>query len=149
MIYAQERKLANVIVPEALTSAGTATGTVDLKDFDYCQLIWHIATATAVEVVPLTCKVEESDDLTNYSAIVPLTGGSATSTSVGFVIPPGHVTVEQLYAMNIDCRGRKRYLKTSLCPGTNQIEYVVAVLDRAKVMPDTTTEAGVALLVNA
>lgn len=148
MIYAQDRKLVNVIVPEALTSAGTATGTVDTKGFDYCQIIWHIATASDTTVEPLTCMVEESEDLTTYTAIVPLTGATTTSTSAGFAIPGSHVTVEQLYAMNIDCRGRKRYLKCSLCPGTNQIEYVLAVLDRADVMPDTIAEAGLAAWAN-
>ena len=144
MIYAQERKLVNVIVPAALTSAATATGTIDTLGFDYCQIVWHIATATDTTVEPLTCKVEESEDLTTYTAITGLTGATTTSTSAEFAIPGSHVTVEQLYAFNVDCRGRKRYLKCSLCPGTNQIEYVMAILDRARVMPNTTTEAGVA-----
>lgn len=148
MIYAQERKLVNVIVPADVASNATATGTVDTKGYDYCQLIWHIATGSSTGDPPQTCKVEESDDLTTYTAMVPFTGGTATSTSVGFVIPNSHATVEQLYAMNIDLRGRKRYFKCSICPNTNQINAVIAVLDRARTMPDTTTEAGCALVVN-
>lgn len=149
MIYAQDRKLVNVLVPASATAGATSTGTVDLQDCDYCQLIWHIATIANTALMPTVCKVQESNDLTTYADIVAFTGGTATSTSVGFVIPAGHATVSQLYAMNIDCRSRRRYLKISLSPAATQINAVIAVLDRIHpAMPDTIAEAGVALQVN-
>lgn len=148
MIYSQDCKLANVIVPASVTDGATATGYVDTLGYDTCQLIWHISTGADTSDMPEVCKVAEGDTTSAYTDIPAFTGGTATSTSVGFVIPPSHATVEQLYSMNIDLRGRKRYLKCTLTPETTNINYVVAVLGRGDVMPDTTTEAGVALLVN-
>ena len=148
MIYAQERKVVDVLMPTAMVSNATTTASIDTLGFDYLQLIWHLATATSTAGIAVECKVVESDDLTTYTAIVPFTGGTATSTSVGFVIPNAHATIDQQFVMNMDLRGRKRYLKCSISPHTNQINYIVGVLDRAKVMPDTIAEANVALMVN-
>jgi hypothetical protein len=148
MIFSQNCKFAYVFYPVSKTDGGTASGQVDTIGYDQCQLVFIIATGSSTGDAPEVCKVSEGDTSTAWTAIPAFTGGTATSTSVGFVIPNSHATVEQLYAMNIDLKGRKRWIKVELTPETTQINGCIAILSRPDIMPDSTTEAGVALLVN-
>jgi hypothetical protein len=93
-----------------------------------------------------TLKITESDTVTSISsqsAIVALTGGTATSTSVGFVIPAA--TAMGLGAgieFQIDLRKRKRYLGLQVTPGdaTANGSFAVAKLSRGTYSRDTAAE---------
>lgn len=148
MIYSQTWKVQEVIVPASITNDATVTGNIDTIGFDRCDLIWQIATGSATDDVPTTAKVSEGDTTSSYTDIVAFTGGTATSTSAGFVIPAVSTSARTFYKMSIDLKGRKRYLKCTLTPVTTQINYVLGILSNGDIMPDTTTEAGTVLTVN-
>ena len=108
------------------------------------------ATSNSTSNKLTVCKLEECDTSNGtFTAIVALTGGTATSTSVGFVIPAAHATLQQKYMMNVDLRGRKRWLKLSLSPVTTQILGAIAVLDRGEQNPPTVATGDLALIVRA
>ena len=66
----------------------------------------------------------------------------------GFTIANASTAAAHIYAFDIDCRARKRYLKLTVTPLTTQEVVMSAHLGRAKEAPDTTTEAGVVQLVH-
>lgn len=119
------------------TAGATATGMIDRKGYNFCSITLREATADVVSNKPTVLKISESDitDATGFSDILKFTGGTATSTSVGFVIAAANTSVTTLTQFDIDCRGRKRYLKLTVSPLTTQIDGAWGVLSRPEQMP--------------
>jgi hypothetical protein len=75
-------------------------------------------------------------------AIVALTGGTATSTSAGFVIPT-QATMEnggKVIDFQLDLRKRKRYVKLVMTPGQTAVLAPSAKLTRSETSADSVTE---------
>ena len=141
-----------VIVMDLVSSASGATGTgrVDTLGFDFVSIDTVMATSNATNP-PTRLRLMESDDtvVTNFANIVPMTGGTATSATVGFVIPDSRTDTTTLYGikMNLDLKGRKRWLRIEVSPAdTNQITSSVANLHRGDEAPVNATDAGVLVL---
>ena len=75
----------------------------------------------------------------------PLVGGTATSTSIGFVIPNGVTSTGSLPYMviNADWRNRNRYFEVQLSPVTTQTATVIVLLSRKDTAPSTLTDFNV------
>ena len=151
-MFAANLRPVLVFVDTSTTAAATTTGYVDTLDtntnnkYEFCQFAYREATVNVVSNKPTVLKIQESDDtvVSNAVNIVALTGGTATSATVGFVITaPANTSVTNMTVFNIDCRSRKRYLHFSVSPATTQIVGCTAVLGRGKNSPVTATAAGV------
>ena len=131
-----------------VASTATVVLTFDSKGSDSAKIKVQSGTMATTVTAFTTMKVTESDTVTNassQSAIVSLTGGTATSSSVGFVLPvsttanasfsSGGVTEFQ-----IDLRKRKRYLGVSVTPGSTSVLGIEAELFRNKESGDTLDE---------
>ena len=131
-------------------AASTATGRVDTQGFDFVSIDTVMATSVATNP-PTRLRLMESDDtvVTNFANIVPFTGGTAVSATVGFVIPNSRTNTNTFYGVkfNVDLRGRKRYLRLEVSPtDTTQIITAVANLHRGDEAPVNTTDANVLVL---
>ena len=120
-----ESKVVKLFTPGTVAAASTSTGCVDTYGYDYCTIdVIDGAIASAATAVTYL-QVSESDTAmtayTDGTAIVALTGAAATSATAGFVLPsPSTCTVVPTgcnYRMNIDLRGRKRYMTLLFTPG--------------------------------
>jgi hypothetical protein len=137
---------AVVLLPSA-SAATTATQTVvfDRDRHDYAKISVIVGTHATNGAAIGTLKITEHDtssSVTDHADIVALTGGTATSTSVGFVIPgaaalgPGGVI-----EFNIDLRKRKKILGLQITPGTTTMQIaVVGHLTRSAESADTAAE---------
>jgi hypothetical protein len=149
MIYSQEGRKV-VMPPAASATNATLSMSFDKVDAygvpaDHAQIDIlvgaHATTTTVIE----TLKLSESDTLTSPSSmtdIVAFTGGTATSSSVGFVIPV--VTTAGLgggITFNVDLRKRKKYIGLSIA-GTSATAVfgAVATLTRGKESADSATQ---------
>jgi len=142
-----------VIDDVSTTNGATASGLIDTRPDNGYKLL-HLtvkqATSNSTSNKLTVCKIEECDTSNGtFTAIVPLTGGTQTSTSVGFVIPAAHASAQQKYQFTIDLRGRKRWLKLTLSPVTTQILGAVGMLDRGEQVPPPVATGDLALVVNA
>lgn len=134
---------ATVVQPPAsVASTATTTCQFDTIGYDYAVVDVLVGTQATTDPAITTIKWLEADADTNSSsmtAIVALTGGSATSTSAGYLIPA--VTVTGLggaaVQFQIDLRKRKRYLQLNITPGTTLVLGAVAKLHRAEQSPLT------------
>ena len=132
-----------VMPPATSATNATHTLTFDCKGFDYANVYVGMGTHATDKAALSTCKFTEGTNTSCGTAIVALTGGTATSSSVGFVIPaatsmgPGAVIEFQ-----VDLRKRKRYLDLRLTPGdtTAKETYAVAILSRAAESKDAYTD---------
>lgn len=134
-------------MPYATVATGATHSMVfDTKGFDYLNLYVGMNTHATNKAALSTLKITESDTLTSISsqsAIVALTGGTVTSSSVGFVIPnatkmgPGAVVEFQ-----VDLKARKRFLGLQVTPGdtTAKGSQALALLGRPGESKDSYTE---------
>lgn len=138
------------IADVSTTNGATASGLIDTLGYKSLHLGVAQATSNSTSNKLTVCKVTESDTSNGtFSAIPSLTGGTATSTSVGFVIPAAITSGgPQLYLLNADLRGRKRWLKLELSPVTTQILGAWGMLGRGEQNPAPAVATGQALVVN-
>lgn len=135
----QNSKTVNALTPQSVSTSSVTGTTIDLKGARWAQLDVHLNSATAQ---PTVLKLTEGDTTTAVTdAIVAFTGGTATSTSVGFVIPTFDSAATQVVRMNIDCRGRKRYLALTITPAAAQLCAARCRLELENT-PVTATEQG-------
>jgi len=121
-----ESKVVKLITPQTLAAASTTTAHFDTKGYDYCTIdIMDGSVATATTAITYLQVAEGDTAITAYtsltgSIIIPLTGGTATSATAGFVCPqPSTATVVPTgcnYRLNIDLKGRKRWLFLEFTP---------------------------------
>jgi hypothetical protein len=116
---------------ENLTAAQTHTLTVDTLGYDYvsldvCQEPWANAGYTS-QAAFTVLKLEESDNNSSYSNVTEFVGGGTG----GFTIPTPTATAgDVVVRMDVDCRGKKRYLKLTATPYTTGTVYTVARLGK-------------------
>lgn len=111
-------KVASVWAPQTVSDNATVTGWVDTKGFGYAIVNVHRDTAAAVSSVPNELKLSHGDvtNVSSTSSIVALTGGAATTTAVGFVIPAADTSNADVFSFKVDLRGKKRYLFAHFSP---------------------------------
>lgn len=162
MNYNQGWKRIAALGPGTLATNAISSARIDTIGFRQLRVTFldPVASASNQTNVWQVAKLTESDNSTvvasNGSAIVAFTGTTNTVTDAtnGYVIPAaysgaastssGRVAIE----MNVDLRGRKRYLLISAEPGAaNSTVAVVAELTRAEEMPNTDTERNVGVSV--
>lgn len=131
--------IKQLLVPTtAITAASTANwGHIDTKGYDYLSIsLNEMSASAATQVTGL--RVREGDTaptaFTDLTAIVALTGAAATSTSAGFALPyPNSAAASgNNYKVNIDLRGRKRYIGLDYIPSVTTRASAVALLFRGE-----------------
>jgi len=137
-----------VINQASTTNAGTASGNIDTLGFDYLSLDVITTTSNAVTNNLSVLKLAESDDtvVTNFADITPFVGDGTG----GFTIPNAETAATNTpfgVKMNVDCRGRKRYIKLSASPVTTQVITGIANLSRGDEAPIDAAGANVDALV--
>jgi hypothetical protein len=139
--------------PVSKTNGDTASYVIDTVDtntgtrYDFLEVDVIMSTSDAATNEPTDIHFSSDDTETNVTAqtdIVALTGGTATSTSVGYVINAAADTSDaNIYHYEIDARAGERYLGVSVTPPTTQVISISAHMYRGGQMPTTTTEANV------
>lgn len=154
--------LNGTVATDATTSA-----IVDRLGFDYAKIsvTMRPATATNSSAKWTVLKLMDSDttsvaDAANISGFIGTTNSTAATTvsAAEFVIPANNSTTlggttaqnggGQITSLNMDLKGRKRYLFVVLqANASHQTAHVVASLFEGEKMPVTTTERNVAAVV--
>jgi hypothetical protein len=116
---------------ENLTAAQTHTLVIDRLGYEYVSLDvgqepWANAGYTS-QAAFTVLKLSESDDNSSYSDVTAFVGGGTG----GFTIPTPTATAgDVVVRMDVDCRGKKRYLKVTATPYTTGTVYTVARLGK-------------------
>lgn len=137
-----------VIPITALSAAGTsAIASFDTKGYRSCNIyLQAYSTSAAASGFVSSISVKESDTVTSptsQTAIVAYTGGTATSTSVGFVLGGDTANSGAIGAcdLQIDLKGRKRYLGLYIVADQGETSYAggFAVFSRGEQSADDAT----------
>ena len=132
MIFGQDVKSQSLVKAVSVATGATATAHLDTLGFDYAQI--YVVGDTASSAISVL-KLSEGDTTSAFTDIVAFTGGTAVSTSVGFVIPSADTSTPPDVRMDIDLRQRKRYLKIWITPGVAGLMEATSHLSRAGVTP--------------
>ena len=138
MIHSQNHRVVGDVPAAAIGATATATLTIDTIGYDHAS-VSVLRAANASTVFASVIKVEESDDNSSYANVTALVGGGAGGFTIGTAITTG----ASITKIDVDCRGRKRYLKVSATPSTACIVGINATLSRSEDAIAVATDAGV------
>ena len=148
MIHGANDKGVIALKPQSVATNATATGNIDTRGYDFCQLDILLDSAAAVSSNPAVLKLAESDDtvVTNFADITAFVGDGTG----GFTVPNADTETPQIVRMNVDLRkNRKRYLRLSATPaGAAQLLAATARLGRGEEIATVAAGMGLAALVN-
>jgi hypothetical protein len=134
----------NTAAASVATNA-TQSLSFDTSGHDFGVFDVLVGTNATTSAVFTTLKFTESDTTsspTSQSAIVSLTGGTATSTSVGFVLPTTTIAGGGVAAeFQLDLRKRKKYVGLQITPAQALVVGVVGRLTKDQSADTTTTKA--------
>ena len=135
-----------IVINQASTTNGaTASGNIDTLGYDEAAIDVILSTTAAATNNPSVLKLSESDDtvVTNFADISGFVGDT------DFTIPNAVTDTNSHWGVkfNVDCTGRKRYLKVSVTPITTMSITAVANLGRPDTSPETAAKANVLALV--
>lgn len=139
MFPLQNTKSVNVLKQASFTTSQSATGVIDTLGFDEVAVDIWLDTAASTSNVLTVLKLSECDTSNgSYSDIDALTGGT------GFTIPTAaNTSIAEIYRLNVDCRGKKRWLKPTVTAGNAAlIMGVTATLGRAEVASEARSGTG-------
>jgi hypothetical protein len=129
------------LAPATAASNATNTMIVDTLGFASAQFILLPQTASATTRM-LALNISEGDTTAAFTNVTGYVGG--TNSDNGFTLPaevPTGATAVQPLVINVDCLGKKRYLRLSYTPGTNQVVGAICNLSRPATSPDKIGEA--------
>lgn len=90
-------------------AVSTFTASVDTKGFGYAQVIW---CSTVAGTAGTACAIEQGDDNSTWATIPGATANTDWTVSGSSI-----ATTQPKIVLNLDLRGRKRYLKfTGIAP---------------------------------
>lgn len=119
------------IKPQSVTSGATAAGNVDTLGYEEAAVDVALDSQASTTSNPSVLKLMESDDTetTNFANITGFVGDATD----GFTIPAAGGAAPTIVRMNVDLRGRKRYLRVVVSPdGATQLLGAVVTLGKAK-----------------
>lgn len=118
------------IKPQSVTSGATASGYVDCLGFEEAAVDVMLDSQSAVSSNPSVLKLSHSE-ITDATGFANITGFVGDATD-GFVVPNADTANPQVVRLNLDLRGRRRYLKVTVSPdGATQLLGAAVTLARA------------------
>ncbi len=137
-----------LLAPQSVASSATATSNLDTRGWGEAQVTFHLG-AGATTTGPAVMKLSESDTtvVTSFADISAFVAGSGFTAAA--VLTTSAATSPAV-VMNVDLRGRKRYLKASFTPSTGGagLVAITAQLSRGKESASSASEAGSDVVVN-
>ena len=133
----QSCKVEGIVqVGTSVATNATTIGYLDTLGWDQADIFVTYSTNATTSACATVLSLKEGTNSTASTSIVAFTGGTATSTSVGFVIPAFKGTAEPtVIHFSVDLQKRERYLRvTSTSPAAGTVS-AIAVLSRGEVMP--------------
>lgn len=146
-----QSRLALAIASASATNGATATATaIDTAPTGaprarFMSIDVVLTTADVVSNKPSVFKLQHSDttDASNYADVTGFVGGT------DWTIPNADTSNPNMYKLNVNLQGRKRYFKVLVSPRTTQTVFAVANLHDMDQSANSAAKANVLALVEA
>lgn len=142
-------RIVSMTPPITVAAASTTTCRIDTQGYDYCTInVTGGATATDTSLMTYV-QISESDTTptayTDGTVIVPFVGGTATSSTAGFVLPGQSsstvIPIGTSFQFNADLTRRKRFLVVLVTPANTMALSIQGILSRVMDGPAAKTVA--------
>jgi hypothetical protein len=127
-----------VVGTTVTSAAGTATLTIDTLGYDYAS----VDVVVAVSATP-------ANTAASILNVLTLSGGDTTtagSSVYTVAVPAASVAVTSqpsVVRLDVDCRGKGRYLKIDATPATSLPTTIVGRLGKGEIAPESASAKGV------
>lgn len=122
------------------TSSQTNTLTLDTLGFEYASIDVIYGPAASTSSVAQTLTLQQSDSASaDYGNVTGFTGDLKPAAYAGQTVTDTMTTVR----LDVDMRGKKRYLRVATSPNTDTVIVVAARLSKGEEGPYDTTTKGV------
>ena len=141
----QDNKFVSVTPPAAIVdNASLTTATVDTKGYGYARFYLYLG---AMDIAMTALKVQESDDsgMSGAADVTGLVVGTSTNIAGSTSALPSATDDNKCWLLEVDLRGRKRYLDlVATCGDGAAGTYVAAwcILSHASDAPVSASERG-------
>lgn len=144
MLQGQASKIVGITPPAAIKDDGSyTTAELDVAGFSECTIYVYIG---ATDIAMVALKVTESDTAgSGHADVTGLVFGTSENTAGSTSVLPSATDDNDIFAFDIDLRGRKRYLDVTATAGdgsTGTFAVLWAELRRGVETPTTATERG-------
>lgn len=140
MDTSQMAKYVRAISPAAIIDNASASATaIDCLGYSSCEIIVQLG---AMDIAMTVLKVQHSDDNSSYSDITGATFDGGTSADGTTLALPSATDDDQPHVFQINCVGRKRYMKVVATCGDGAAGTYIAAsarLSRGAFLSDTDT----------
>ena len=130
---------SKTVVGTTVTSAaGTATLTIDRLGYDYASIDVVVATSTT--------PANTSNSILNVLTLTQGDTNTAGASVYTVAVPSASVAVTNqpsVVRLDVDLRGKGRYVKVDATPATSLATTIVARLGKGEVGPETASAKGV------
>jgi len=140
----QATKIVNAIPPGAIKDdADFVAAEIDCKDYDFALVLVALG---ATDIAVATLKLTECD--TTGGSFGDVTGaiwGTSANIAGATSTLPSATDDNKIFAIEVDCRKRKRFLKLAATAGNGSAgtyASAVAILSRGDIAPVTAAERG-------
>lgn len=138
MIQIEAMKTVPLFNPISVTTAASASGTIDTEGFNHATFLTILDTAATN---PTALVLGEGDVTDSFTDITAFVGDTA------YTIPAVDTDDPQIVRFEVDLTARKRYLELAVTTGITQVLAAVCVLSKASILPDSNSEWGVSEMV--
>lgn len=144
MIDSQKNKIVAIGFGEALIDdASLTTAAVDLKGWDYCQVVVHVGTT---DIAMTACKIQDCDTSGgSYSDVTGLVWGTSANIAGSTSTLPSATDDGSLFIFDIDCRKVDRFIDLVATNGDGTAGGFLsafAILSRGESTPITAADRG-------
>ena len=122
------------------TSSQTNTLTLDTLGFDHASIDVIYGPAASTSSVAQTLTLRQGDAVTAVTETVTGFTGTLTPSAYAGQTVTSQMTISRI---EVDCRGKKRYLAVATSPNTDTVIVIAARLSRAEEGPYDATTKGV------
>lgn len=131
MIHSQNEKVVSLLKPQSVATNGTATGTVDTRNFRYAKVVLQLDTASSSNT-DVVVQVKEGDTTSSF----------ATHADLAMTTVAPQTSTPDFFVWFLDLKKRKRFLQILYTPSASAARLAAAHCNLSRAEQPPTTAAG-------
>jgi hypothetical protein len=146
MNHAAANKYVNILDPVSGTGAVTVDNVVDTAGYSYLTVV--VSTGASSGLTVLKLREGEASNMSDAADITGTVIGTALDIDGGTSTLPS-ASNDEIHVINIDLRGRKRYIDVAATRGGTTLTSILGILSRAGEATNVLADRGVNTMVDA
>ncbi len=147
MNHAAASKYVNILDPVSGTGAVTVDNVVDTEGYDYLTIVLSTGAAGAAATV-FKAREGEASNMSDAADISGAVFGTSLDIDGGTSTLPTDSN-DEIYVLNLDLRGRKRYIDVAVTRGATTLLSILGILSKGGEITNVLADRGVISMIDA